>query len=135
MESHLESQSAPGLAVSDMWKLEKEESLLSATKSEGSNVSYPSPSLEAVVAALDSFDQNRQQRNKSASEVFTVFDETALSTMLGSRRDSEDSRVSASSNNPTSLSRKGSQNDNNLAGHRPRSISDIVHTTEQGFTS
>ena len=123
LESHSASQSAPGLtAMPDSWGLESEpDGLLSAPKSRGSsNISLTSPSPETVVAALDNFDRNRQLRN---AELRPTFEETQLSL----RRDSE---VSASSINPTPPPGKGSERRPSSEVHRPRSISDIVHTPE-----
>lgn len=127
MESHLESQSAPGLVVSDIWKMDKGHSPLATTKSEGSNISHPNATLEAVAAALDNFDHDRHLKNKSIDrEVSGVI---ASGSRLCSRTESEESKVGVSPNNLTSFSRCGSQN-NTLADKRPRSISDIVQSTE-----
>ena len=126
MDSHMESRSAPGLVVSDIWKIDQaNQGLLTQTKSEGSNISgtsNPRNMYKALVSALESCDSQQSQASTGDMPCGT-----SSASRIGSH--SGMGSRSGSDYEEPSLSRHESQSDKSV-GPRLRSISDIVRETE-----
>ena len=128
MESHMESRSAPGLVVSDIWKIQEEakRGVLLQTKSEGSNVNGTDRSPRNMYQALGLSALESRGSLYPQTSSGDIHESTPFGSGLGTQ--SEIGSRSGSEYDGTSLSRNESQSEKSGVP-RMRSISDIVRET------